>query len=132
MVLLINVLQAIKRNVRVHLRSRNISVALGGVDGSEICAVLQHVRRATMALHMMAGVATCAQRSVADKLPNTLPRQLAGASSQKKERRGVSSRKHGARFPHVLSEGLLSGLAQWHDSLFVNFSAYQHMYDIEL
>ena len=40
MVLLINVLQAIKRNVRVNLRSRNISVAQDGLDGSEICAIM--------------------------------------------------------------------------------------------
>src|SRR5207249_10212070 len=97
MVILINFLHAIKRNVLVNLRSRNISVAQDGLDGSEICAVLHHVRRATMAQHMRAGVATCAQRSGADNLPNTLPRQLAGASSQKKERRGVSSRSEERR-----------------------------------
>jgi len=40
-----------------------------------------------------------------------LPRQLAGASSQKKKGRAVSSHKYVARFFHVLGERLLSGLA---------------------
>src|SRR6266550_1982350 len=99
-----------------------------------VWTVLRSAPFSTMcvAQHTRAGVPPCAQRSGADNLPNTLPRQLAGASSQKKERRGVSSRKHGARFPHVLGEGLLSGLAQWHDSLFVTFSAHQYISDIEL
>src|SRR5437016_14660026 len=111
MVLLINVLQAIKRNVRVNLRSRNISVAQDGLDGSEICAVLHHVCGATVAQHMRAGVATCAQRSGANNLPDALPRQLAGVSSQKKKWRPVSSHKYVALFLTVLGVRLLSGLA---------------------
>src|SRR5437667_12479827 len=111
MMLLINSLQTVERHVCVNLRSRNIGVAQDGLDGPEICAVLHHVCGATVAQHMRAGVATCAQRSGANNLPDALPPQLAGASSQNKTGRAVSSHKYVARFFHVLGERLLSGLA---------------------
>ena len=55
MVLLINIFQAIERQVGVNLRRRDIRVTQNSLHSAQICTVFHHVRGATVAQHVRAG-----------------------------------------------------------------------------
>ena len=58
MMFLIHGLQPVKRQMRVNLGSRNISVAKDGLHRAQVGAIFYHVSGATVAQHVRAGVAS--------------------------------------------------------------------------
>ena len=52
MMFLIHTLQPIERQVRINLRGRNIGMPKDGLNCAQVCAVLDHVRGATVTQHV--------------------------------------------------------------------------------
>jgi hypothetical protein len=71
---LVNAFQSVERDVRVDLRRPNVSMAENGLHGTQVGAVLDHVRSATVAQHVRTGVSSRGSRSLANHLPHSLPR----------------------------------------------------------
>ena len=83
MMLLINVLQPIECQVRIHLRGRNIGVSKDRLYGSQVGAIFYHVGGATVAQHMRTCIATGADGSGTHHLPDSLPSQLSRTAAEK-------------------------------------------------
>ena len=64
--------------MRVHLGSGNVGMAENRLHGSQIGAVLDHVRRATVTQHVRAGMTSGIRRCRFDHLPDPLAGELAG------------------------------------------------------
>ena len=76
-------LQPAQRKMRVNLRSRNIGMAQNQLHAAQVGAVLHHVRRATVAQPVRAGVDV---RSL-HQVPHPLPRQRHAPQREKQPRR---------------------------------------------
>ena len=76
MMFCVHILQTIQSDMGVNLRGRNICVAENGLHGAQVSAVFYHVRGATVAQHVRAGMAsrTCGRES--NNLPHTLARKF--------------------------------------------------------
>ena len=68
----VNALQVLHRNVRIHLRGRNIRVSQQALHRPQVRAMLHHMRRATVTQHMRARFAL-ASRGTPNHLPHPLP-----------------------------------------------------------
>src|SRR5690242_13312444 len=53
---LIHILQPVQRQVGVHLRCRNVSVAEDGLHGAQVSTIFHHMSSATVAQHVRAGI----------------------------------------------------------------------------
>ena len=72
MMLLVHLIQAVQRQVRVHLRRRNVGMTKNGLHRTQIGAILHHVRRATVPQHMGTGVTSRFHRRGIYDLPHSL------------------------------------------------------------
>src|ERR1700735_2658293 len=52
MMLLVHLVQPVKREMRVHLRGRNVGMTQNGLHCAQVGAILDHVRGATMPQHV--------------------------------------------------------------------------------
>src|SRR6266852_3154674 len=91
MMLLIDVLQSVQRQMRIDLRGRNIGVTQDRLHRSQVGAVFHHVRGTAMTQHVRAGVASAARGGRADHLPDALAAQSSPASAEEKKRRSPFS-----------------------------------------
>ena len=87
MVLFENAIQPIQREVRIHLRRRDISMTQNRLHGAQIGAVLHHVGCATVPQHVRAGMASRLRRGRVNQLPHALTRDAFGSSGDEEYRR---------------------------------------------
>src|SRR5262252_8539304 len=83
MMLAINIFQPVERHMRVNLRGRNVGMAENRLDGTQIGAIFDHMRGATVTKHMGACFPSYAHRSLLHHLPHALTAKLASASPRK-------------------------------------------------
>ena len=76
MMLLVHAVQPVERQMRVHLRGRDVGVPEDGLHRAQVGAVLHHVRRATVAQHVRAGVPRRLRRGIIHHLPHALARDV--------------------------------------------------------
>ena len=61
MVLLVNALQPIERQVRIDLCSRNVRMSENRLNRAQVGAIFDHVRGATVAQHVRTGISSHAR-----------------------------------------------------------------------
>ena len=83
MMFLIHVLEAVEREMRINLGSRNVGVAENSLHGAQVGAIFHHVRGAAVAQHVRAGMASDVKGSGVDHLPNALASEGARAATEK-------------------------------------------------
>jgi len=83
MMLLIHSSQAIKRKVRIHLRGRDVSVAKDRLHGTQVGAILDHMRGSRVPQHVRGSVTSSRGGGLANHLPDALPRQFFASAANK-------------------------------------------------
>src|SRR5437870_4840125 len=110
-----------RRNVGIDLRSSDICVAQDGLHGSEIGAVLNHVRSAGMAEHVRTHRTADSLRPPSYHLPQPLPGKLSPPATDEEPRRIFGEqRAHG----QPRAQSLRSRETEWGNPFLVAFSAY--------
>src|SRR5438445_291981 len=117
MVLLVNVLQPVEREMGINLGGRNISVAENSLDGAQVGAVFDHMRGAGVAQHVRRCLAPGGGRRILHHLPDSLAGELHAAMAEKKKRRGIAGHQDRARLTEILrsaeSLGATERLSTW-------------------
>src|SRR5438034_5486544 len=72
----IDTLQPVQSDMGINLRGRNVCVAEDGLHGAQVGTIFYHVRRAAVAQHVWAGVASRARGSKSNNLPDALARKF--------------------------------------------------------
>src|SRR5207244_3699589 len=122
MMLLIDLSHPARRNVGVNLRGGDIGVAQDGLHRSEIGAVLNHVRGATMPKHVRTHVTADSLRPSSYHLPQPLPGKLSPPATDEEPRRIFGEqRAHG----QPRAQSLRSRDPEWCDAFFIAFAAYE-------
>src|SRR5512146_96475 len=131
MMLLVDRLQAVEREVRIDLRRRNIGVSEDRLHGSQICPVLHHVRRRAVAQHVRRGVVPDWLRRAAHDLPDALASQSSSANVNEHQRGLPFAQERRTPVAQIFRNGSLRGLSKRNNTLLISLAADEHVSEVE-
>jgi hypothetical protein len=132
MMALINALQAIQSNMRIHLGRRDVGMPEDRLHGSQIRTIFYHVRSAAMSQHVWTGVPPVLRRFRSHHLPHALSRKLLRAACEEYQGRTPAARQDIPPFFRISLNGLDRRLAQRNNPLLIALASNQHVPEIQL
>src|SRR5450759_3805018 len=101
MMLLVNPIQPVEREMRIDLRCRNVGMAEDGLHRAQIGAIFHHVSGATVAQHVRAGMTHRLSGRVIHYLPYPLSGDVPRPARDEQERRRRCVRQQWARMLQI-------------------------------
>ncbi len=127
-----NALQPIERQVCVDLRGRDIGVAEDGLNSSEVGAVFDHVRGATVSQHVRTGVPARALRRPLHDLPHPLPREAFGSPGDKDLCSVLPTGQQGSPIMKIGRKHLLRRTPERDHPILISLTAHDRISKVEL
>src|SRR5690348_16103594 len=129
--------QLFSGHMRIDLRSGDVGVTENRLDGTQVGAIADHVRRTTVAQAVRRSCTVTFAlvgkfAGTLHNLPDSLPGKRGATGIDKKYSRAFAAGEDTSRILYIRKDGLLRRLPQWRNSLFVALTTHDYVSRVEI